>query len=227
MRNCFVSLCLAAAVGSAGAVQLVLSPSNVIGASGSYGANFQADNILDQQTGTATDVSGNYWLNPDNTGAASVFITVDLGAAYTLEFIQLFNTHNGPWVDRGTGNFTILGANAVTDLGGGNFRVSGTTATLVSGTLSALYGGDPPAVTFDVTDTGAYRYLSFQPTSVASAITPPSSTAYGLNEMRVFITAVPEPATWMTWLAGLAALGGWALRRAPRPGSPASGAVSA
>lgn len=213
MRNCILSICLAVAAGSAGAVQLVLSPSNVIGNSGAYGANFLADNILDQQSGTVTDISTNYWLNPDNTGSAQVFITVDLGAAYTLDYVQLFNTHNGPWNDRGTGNFTLLGANAVTNLGGGNFRISGPTTTLVTGTLTALSGGDPPGVTFDVVDPGAYRYLSFQPTSVASAITPPSPTAYGLNEMRVFITAVPEPATWVMWAAGLAAIGAWASRR--------------
>lgn len=207
---------LVAAVGPVAAVQLVLSPGNVVGSSGAFGANFLANNILDEQAGTATDVSTNYWLNPDNTGSAPVYITVDLGAAYTLDFLQLFNTHNGPWLDRGTGNFTIVGANAVTDLGGGNLRVSGATTTLVAGTLLGLSGGNPPAVTFDVTDPGAYRYLSFQPTSVASSIVPPSATAYGLNEMRVFITAVPEPATWMTWLTGLAMVGGWAARKSRR-----------
>lgn len=213
MYKTLAMFALAAAFGPSHAVQLVLAPANVIGASGFYGANFQADNILDQQTVTPTDVSGNYWLNPDNTGATQVYITVDLGAAYTVDMIDLFNTRNGTWSDRGTGNFTIVASNSVTDQGGGNFKVSGVTTTLVTGSLAAVFGGNPPATTFDVTNTGAFRYLSFQPTSVASAIAPASTTAYGLNEMRVFVTAVPEPSKAWLLLLGGGLIGYRALRR--------------
>lgn len=196
-----------AIAGQCHAIQVVLSPSNVIGASGFYGANFRPDNVLDQQTGTVADVSGNYWLNPDNTGSTQVYITIDLGAQYTVDAIEMFNTRNGTWSDRGTGAFSIIGSNTVTDAGGGNFRLSGAMTTLVTGSLPALYGGTPPAISFDVTETATFRYLSFQPTSVASAISPASPTAYGLNELRVFVTAVPEPSQAVLLLIGLGLLG--------------------
>ena len=86
--------------------QIPLSPTNVIGGSGSYGGDWQtgsfnATAILDQQTGPVSDTFGiSYWINPDD-GPFNAYIVIDLGAAYHLSSLDLFNTHNSPiWGSR-------------------------------------------------------------------------------------------------------------------------------
>lgn len=198
------------ATSSGAATQLVLSPTSVIGSSGSYSASFAANNILDEQLGAVTDVSGStYWLNPDNTGGASVFITIDLGQAYVVSSLDLFNTHNAQWFDRGTGAFSILAGNAVADVGGGTFALTGPVTTLASGVLVAAVTNAPLAQSFAVSDIGSYRYLSFRPTGASALNTPAGPTAYGLNELRVFASPVPELSQWEFLLIG-AAVVGWA-----------------
>lgn len=214
MRTLFAALALASASFSAAAVQVVLTPASVIGTSGSFSSNFAADNILDQQTGAVADISrSTYWLNPDNSGASTVYITIDLGASYRIEELVLFNTHNDSWFDRGTGAFTVLAGNAVVADGANNFRLTGSTSLIVSGALGAVSTAVPPGQSFLVSDASMYRYLSFQPSSVASLQTAPSTTAYGLNELRVFATAVPEPSQWAMFGAGLLAIGSMVKRR--------------
>lgn len=208
MRKFIVLLALAAVSTAGQAVQVVLGPSSVVGASGSFDARFLPDNIVDQQSSAITDVSGStYWLNLTNSGATQVYITLDLGAAYRIDELVLFNTHNDTWFDRGTGAFSVLGANAVVDMGAGNFKVTGPAVTLVSGALAASTTTVPVGQTFAVSDTGAYRYISFQPTGVASLNAAAGPTAYGLNEFRVYATAVPEPAPIAMLLAGLLVVG--------------------
>ena len=197
---------------AAAAVQLSLAPANIIGSSGDYQLNnqFAAGSILDQQTGPIDEtVQLGYWLNPDN-GPAAAFLTVDLGAVQSLASLTLFNTHNAGYNDRGTGNFTITASNAVVDLGGGNFTLSGAVATIVNGTLTAQAHGTP-LVGQGFTAAGSYRYLSFNPTSVSVSGTPCcGANVYGLNELRVFTTdvgVVPEPEAWALMLAGFAMIG--------------------
>ncbi len=199
--------------------QISLVPANVIGTSGSYpDPRFPASNILDTQTGdvheigqSASPTSSGFWLNPDN-GPANAYITIDLGAEYQLSEIDLFNTHNGDYNDRGTGDFLIVGSKQATDTGGGNFEITpGTAVTLVSGTLTAANNGtDPiPAQAFSVTNTGFYRYIAFEPKSVAVSGTEccnGSTTSYGLNELRAFGTT-PEPASFaLTAIIGVGLL---------------------
>jgi hypothetical protein len=215
-KTLIAALSLLVMASSAGAQQLPLSPSNVIGSSGFAGVTYEPGNLLDQQTGTVTDNFGDYWLSPTNADPANTFITIDLGAAYPVDLIVLFNTHHSFNYNRGTGNFRILAGNSVVDLGGSNFALTGTTSLLVQGALSAVWGDNPPAVTFDVTDGTPYRYLSFQPLSVASAIPPPTPTSFGVNEMRVVVSAVPEASTSAMMLAGVAVLG-WLAARRRRP----------
>jgi hypothetical protein len=218
LKSLAAALCLSLASLGASAQQLILTPSNVIGASGSFSSSFLAGLIFNQQTGTVSDVRGNYWLNPDNTGSNPVFITIDLGAAYPIDSISLFNTHNDSFYDRGTGNFTLRAGNSVTNLGAGNFRLSGSTTTLVSGALALVAAEIPSEVVFDVTDQAFYRYLSFEPSSTATLFNAASPTAYGLNEMRVVVSAVPEASTSAMMLAGVAVVGWLAARRRSRPG---------
>lgn len=181
---------------AAGAAQIVLTPTDVIASSGSYAdPQFAASNILDDQTGVITEpTQANYWLNPDN-GPANAFITIDLHGRYSHLSFELYNTHNGGYQDRGTGNFTLT---------------SGAT-TLVSGTLAPEHAGAQPltAQSFTATDTGKFRYITFNPTSVAVGGSPCcGANNYGLNEIRVFGTAVlPEPASWALMVTGFGLVG--------------------
>jgi hypothetical protein len=206
-----------------------LGPANVIGGNGSYsgggtespfnGGSFPAGNILDTQGGDVAEPENgplSYWLNndvaPENDQDA--FIVIDLGQAYTLTQVELFNTHNRQFNDRGTGDFTITGSNTIAPAGagsgsGGSDIVGGT--LLVSGTLApATLAADPiDAQAFAVTDPGSYRYLRFDAETVAAGGNPccgPNN--YGLSEIRVFI---PEPGT--LGLMALGALGLLARRR--------------
>lgn len=211
---------------SAHAAQLILTPASVIGSSGSYQntataqpGDFDAGNIFDQQTGDVVDQHAytsppvTYWLNGDN-GPANAFITVDLGGVYTLSNFQLYNTHNAQYYDRGTGDFSILGSND---------PLFGTSIQLVSGTLnSAAVTGSPfdpiTGQTFASLSGQSVRYLQFLPTSVASAGNPCCGTnVYGLNELRVFGSAVPEPGTWALMIVGMGLMGGALRRRRPAP----------
>jgi hypothetical protein len=210
-------LCTAGAFGA----QVSLTPANVIGGSATYGGSwdsgsFNATNILDDQSGTVDDVFGQtYWLNPDN-GPANAYIVIDLGAAYRIGSIELFNTHNSGFNDRGTGNFQIRGANSVTPNGANGMQVSGPTTVLVSSTLAAISSANDPieGETFNVSNTNQFRYIVFEPLTVAtSGGSCCGANNYGLNELRVFdASAVPEPGTLSTIGAvGLAIV--WRSRR--------------
>jgi hypothetical protein len=198
--------------------QIPLSPTNVIGGSGSYGGNWQtgsfnATEILDQQTGPVSDNFGvSYWINPDG-GPLNAYIVIDLGAAYHLSSLDLFNTHNSQYGDRGTGDFTIEAGNSVVNLGAAGFDLTGSTTVILNGTLVAAPVSDPiTGQTFTLSDPGTYRYIKFEPHTVASAGAPccgPNN--YGLNELRAFETPLPndnapEPAPMALIASGLAAV---------------------
>jgi hypothetical protein len=196
-------------------VQIFLTPANVIGGSGSYSGTwntgpFNATQVLDQQTGPVNDVFGtNYWINPDN-GPVNAYIVIDLGAAFQITSMDLFNTHNANFDDRGTGNFSFEASNSVTNLGANGFDLSGSITSILSGTLAAGSTNPDPAQTFTVTNTNTFRYIKFEPHTVATSGPPCCGTnVYGLTEVRVF-SSVPEPSSIALLgsglLAGLATL---------------------
>jgi len=187
---------------------ITLDTSNVIGSTSPYDNRFLAEYILDNQSGvitetnqSANDADGGYWLNPNN-GIADAWVTIDLGKGYVIDFIELFNTHNAQYFDRGTGDFRILASNSVTQ---GN--LTGNISTLLDSTLLAEAGaqaGPLTAQSFSVTDTNVFRYLQFRADSVAVGGKACCGTnVYGLNEIRV--SAVPEPTTLAIF--GLALIG--------------------
>jgi hypothetical protein len=212
--------------------QVVLAPMSVIGDTGSYNypgtghpGAFPAGNIFDQQTGPiAGEAFGiGYWINGDN-GPANAFITVDLGAARSGLSFELFNTSNSFNNDRGTGSFSLVGSSTIVADGADGFTLGGSVTTLVSGALTAENGpGARTAQGFVSVDTGAFRYLQVRPHSVASAVPICCGLVnnYGLNELRVFSAAVPEPTTWAMMLVGFGGLGA-VLRRRRAPASPAT-----
>ncbi|HCM48333.1 MAG TPA: hypothetical protein DIS98_12805 [Colwellia sp.] len=123
------------------------------------------------------------------------WITIDLGSAYIIDFLELFNTLNAQYFDRGTGDFRILASNSVTQVG----NLNGNISTLIDSTLLAeprirngYHNGPLNAQSFFVTNTSTFRYLQFRADSVAVGGVPCcGSNVYGLNEIRV--SAVPEP----------------------------------
>jgi len=207
---------------AAPAAQVILTPGSVIGDTGSYNypatahpGFFTAGSIFDQQSGPITEpLQAGYWINGDN-GPAAAFITIDLGAQRAGLSFDLFNTSNGGYNDRGTGNFSLVGANAVALDGANGFTLAGPVTTLVSASLTAESGTGIHAAQSFTAVGGAFRYIQFRPTSVASAVPICCGLInnYGLNEVRVFATdTVPEPAAWSLLIAGFA-LTGVALRR--------------
>lgn len=216
LRIAFASFVLAT---SCFGSQIPLSPTNVIGGSGSYGGDWQtgmfnATSILDQQTGPVSDDFGvSYWINPDG-GPLDAYIVIDLGAAYQLSSLDLFNTHNSTFGDRGTGDFTIEAGNSVTNLGAAGFDLTGPTTIILNGTLAAAPVSDPiDAQSFAVSDPGTYRYIKFAPHTVAvPGVSCCGANNYGLNELRAFgdpaptDETVPEPAPFALLASGLAGL---------------------
>ena len=196
--------------GEASAAQIVLAPVNVIGSAGDYGG-FPADNILDQQIGSVSDdFASTYWLWPDNNGNPA-FITIDLGASYRIGELELFNTRNAGFGDRGTKDFTISGGNSVSAFSGG-LRLSGLETTLVNGVLApAAVINNIPGQSFSVSSSATFRYLEFRPTSARGPFSTASFSAYGLNELRVYeheaTGAIPEPSTWAMMILGFGAAG--------------------
>lgn len=209
------SITLIGYANTASAAMLTLAPSNVIGGSAldDSGTAFNsgqvnATMIFDQQSGTINEIpygQTHYWLS--QSSHANAYIVIDLGAQYTLNQIDLYNTHNWYYNDRGTGQFKIDGANAVTDTGNiTGYDIFGATSTILTGALNAQNGDSLINQSFSVSNTGNYRYLKFTALSVA-AIHPISSLAYGLNEMKVYASAAPVPTLPAIWLIGSGLVG--------------------
>ena len=80
---------------------------SAIGYYGEWSSQYTAASVLDHQNGIINEPNqdGSYWLNSDN-GPANAYIVIDLGAAFHLASIDLFNTHNAFYGDRGTGAAT-------------------------------------------------------------------------------------------------------------------------
>jgi hypothetical protein len=177
-----------------------LTPANVIGASGSYDVDRLATNVLDMQSGPVTEAGFTYWLGRNST--ANEYFVIDLGAAFSISQIELFNTHNWFSGDRATNAFTLSASNSVS-----GFDLVAPTQIL-SGNLPYSTSNPIAAATFtsgNGLSTGTdYRYLQF------TAVSYSGGAGSGLNEIRIY--AIPEPPAFVA-AAGMLALAGAALRR--------------
>jgi hypothetical protein len=86
----------------------------------------------------------------------------------------------------------------------------GTAVTILNGTLAPASTPDPiPGQDFSVSDPGAYRYIKFEPHSVAVGGTPCcGANNNGPNEVLVFSDPVagPEASSLLLFVAGLGAI---------------------
>jgi hypothetical protein len=225
---------MALAAGTANAqIQVTLTPAAVIGGSGSFGPNFfnsgpfAAGNVFDNQAALtipeddqfAGDADGGYWLGKE--GDTPEFFVVDLGAAFPVTSVDLYNTHNAFYNDRGTLNFQIFGSNTIAPLvsgepGSGGFDLVAPTL-LTSGTLIfETLANDPlDPQTFALAG-GTFQYLRFE--SLTAAPGAGGFSGVGLNEMKVFarqdaVAAAPEAGTLALLAGTMLPVAGFAVRR--------------
>ena len=163
----------------------------------------------DNNVGTITEVYGTgYWLGVQ--AATTGYFVLDLGSAYNIGSFELFNTGNAQFQDRGTGNFIISGSNSIVNVGINGMDLVAP-VQIVAGSLTPQFAA--PFLTpdfFTASNSGPYRYLRFDALSIG-AIGSFGFNGVGLNEMRVFGAAIPEPSTCIV----LGAIGGigYLLRR--------------
>jgi len=236
MRSALLTLCLLLVLSSvaARADLIFLTPSAAIGGTptflnsdykgdGNIGGDYVAGNLFNQQTGAVnvTTQQGNVWFGTDLAGAGPLnrWVTIDLGAVYALSHIEVFNSNQS---DRGTGEISLYGANAV-EVDADPFNgYTLTSPTLLINNASLPYAAGVNPIAGNIHTVGnqsAFRYLQIWTLSYAN--TPLSPTGTGLAELRVFEfvpTPVPEPGTWAA--AGLLVAGAtyarWSRRRALR-----------
>lgn len=190
------------------------------GAYSSTTSNFSTDNVTDGQTatpdnntGSITEVFANdgYWLGPAKPVSQALppsFFVLDLGSAFAIDQIVLFNTSNGAPQERGTGDFTVkasnsIATNATPALGN---DLSGTIVTLVSSTL--LAENNPPtavvAQSFASADNvNTFRYIRFDALTVAALA---GANGAGLNEIRLI--SIPEPGSISLFILGFFGVAG-------------------
>src|SRR5579864_1271222 len=191
--------------------QVVLTPSSVIGGSGSWPSSpwnsgpYDATRVADNQ-GARGEIdessAGNFWLGKQNDTQED--FVIDLGATYNLDSVVLYNTHNYTNNDRATGNFEIYTDNAVApntsnETGAGGMDLVNPTLA-IQGTLD--FPGNPisPQI-FSFPPGTTARYLRFNALSMAS----PATMGVGLNEIQVYGTATActsPPSGMVSWWPG-------------------------
>jgi hypothetical protein len=181
-----------------------------------FSSAYQAGNLFNQQSGPVdmTLQQNNAWFPSEAAGTTNRFVTIDLGAAYSLSSIVIFNSNQA---DRGTGTFSLQASNTITtgplDGGFGTGSVLSSPTYLLSST-PLTYSSSPGVVsgqTFSISDATAYRYLQL------TAIDVPTGGGFsnvGLAEVRLYsAAAVPEPSTYaLVFGAGALGLAAWRRR---------------
>ena len=149
------------------------------------GGQFPASSAVDGLKSEPDGGTPNWWLGREQT--PEEYFTLDLGDAFEIDRIDLYNTHNRQFNDRGTDEFVILGA---TEVDGDNQLVNPT--AILSGNLSDVsFEVDIPADSY--TDANGLnvttsRYLQFQTFSSIYA-----NGNVGLNEIEVYSSSFVSP----------------------------------
>ncbi len=165
------------------------------GAGGFPAYNLTDGDLNDQYPGDAQGRS--FWLGPDGqTGD----VIVDLVDTFTIDRVDLQNSHNGGYHDRGVEDFTLL---VSTDGASWSEVTTGTLTQFVSS--GAIQNIPVESFMFDPIDA---RFVKLQIDSIHGA-------SAGLNEIRVY-SAVPEPGTLALALLGLLGLAAVARRKRNR-----------
>ncbi len=161
---------------------------------------FPSANITDGLTTDGGSPSNwSFWLSSEGQNAGS-WVQVDLGSTFGVTSLNLFDSHNRGYNDRGTDAFTIsVSTDGVhfTNVADGAF----TTAQWLNQTADV--------VTFDAAVLARYVRLTADSTYGDQA--GGTGRSAGLAEMQVM--AVPEASTSSMALAGLGLLGFVAMRR--------------
>ncbi len=170
----------------------------VIDYSNQFNNNFAAQFVTDGST--VDTFATNYWVTADNQGVGA-FFTVDLQGILSVGELDLRNTHNDQFRDRGTAGFSIFAATAVD---GANKLIA--PQLILSGTLTDTHtlgaGATIPPDQFTSANgltTGDYRYLQFIVNTLPGYTS--GTNAAGLNEFEVY--AVPEPSPSLLLGTGL------------------------
>ena len=158
------------------------------------GGDFPAAYVTDGSIADGFDGQRSmYWLasefcpGPDCVDGpdAEAYFTLDLGEVFTIEEINLRNTHNRQFNDRGTEEFVIFGAEEV-DESGQLIDPS----VIIAGTLPRVDGEAPiPTEVFTEVDgliVSDARYLKFQALTFYSTIDTAANGGAGLNEIEVY-----------------------------------------
>ena len=207
---CFVVMVAVSSMSPARADQIELSPDSVIGGTGSwnnpqpndwdvgqfaaiYVADNQFEDEIEEPDQSGEDDNGGFWLGKEGDEEES--FVLDLGQSYTIDEIQLYNTHNATFDDRATFGYEIYGSNEVTDfevvddeLGvGGDDLID--PQLMSEGELELVYfDEDPiPPQAAPIANSGPFRYLRFStlgPFHEDDIVLAQRSV--GINEIKVF-----------------------------------------
>jgi hypothetical protein len=222
------ALCLAPTMSIA--APIALSPSSVIGGSGSLnddgslwdgtadGGLFTGSRITDGSK-SENENGRQYWLvNTDGAGGEPGYLVIDLGDTYDIDQIDLYNTSNRGSNNFSTKNFRIDASNSISFIDANfDMDLSGNIATILAGTLSETTGEDPISSVDSFTSITPHpevyvRYLRFNSLGgFTHAGDGPPEVNYkdnqrGLNEIEVSGTQqapVPEPSTLVLAVLGL------------------------
>jgi hypothetical protein len=172
---------------------------------GAFGTPFSCGNINDDlvndATGSASDRS--FWLGREGTALET--ITINLGEIFTLDRIDLYNTSNRNFDDRGTLDFRVWISSSPVNPTTNPAAVFG---TLILDSALVFSTGNPNPVqsftTFLAKPTG--QYLTFRSDSFFNK-------GAGLSELDVAGTPIPEPGTALLSAAAICLLAGRFLRQ--------------
>ena len=173
--------------------------------------NYSADKLING-SGLSGDGMHNgdwsaMWMTQQGQGANQGWLVFDLGAAYKLTGVDMwqYNFLSPPFIPgvintiyRGTEDFTLS-----TSLDGITFD------SVLNGSM-VLGDGEPVSATnFSFDATAQYVRIDLNDNLVPDGYLEDTYPTYGvgLSEVR-FTSAVPEPATWMMMIVGFGLVGG-------------------